>query len=636
MPPETSWAGRSAVRLAPFLAALATAAAFLPVLGSGFVAWDDPANFLNNPYYRGFSWDNIVWMFTQTHVGNYQPLSWLSLALDYVLWGMEPRGYHLTNLLLHSANAALFCLVCLVLFPFGQGRLVTPTEPGPPRRGPGLRGSEAAAPFQGWSLSVSCLFAALFWSLHPLRVEPVAWITERRDVLSTFFLLSSLLFWLAWTREGLRRWYAAGLAAYVLSLLSKAIGMSFPVLLLILEFYPLRRRPRWKALAPFAVLALGGAASGLWSVSRSGFLPLADFGPLQRMARACYAWVFYLAKTVWPSGLSPMYEVPQYLDPFTAPYLLSLAAAALAAAAVLRWGRRVPAAAAALAAFTAAVAPALGFVQAGSLLAADRFAYIPGLALALLAGGGLLAWQRNCGPRGRAALALGCAALCLALAALSRRQCRHWKDSEALWGRVLALAPDTAMAHNNLGGVLAEQGRWEETERHARQALLLRPHSASYRRNLADVLFNRGNRSLREGRHRDAAALYREALSLTPGWADAHNNLGLALSASGRPAEACGHFQQALAAKPGWAEAYYNWGNALSDLGRLGQAEARYREALRRSPGLLEARFNLANCLARRGKLAEAVRIYEELLARSPAYPDAAEYLRRVRALPGR
>lgn len=553
-----------AARLVVLLSAAATALAFLPVLDSGWVAWDDPKNFLQNPHFRGFAWDNVVWMFTQAHVGNYQPLSWLTLALDYVLWGTDPKGYHLTNLLLHSANAALFCLVCLALLPLGQKQPGPPTEPAPPAGGRRLRGIAEgdASPFHGWPLAVSCLFASLFWALHPLRVEPAAWITARRDLLSTFFLLTSLLFWLAWARAGLRRWYAASLAAYALSLLSKAMGMSFPVLLLILELYPLSRRPRLKALAPFILLALGGAASGLWSVSKSGFLPMADFSPLQRLARACYAWVFYLAKTVWPSGLSPMYEVPQYLDPWSTPYVLSMAVVVLAALALLRWGRRVPAVTAALAAFTAAVLPVLGFVQAGSLLAADRFTYIPGLALALLAGGVLLSWRSRRGPM------VLCAVFCLVLGLQSRRQIAFWKDSESLWGRVLALSPDNAMGHAQMAGVLAEKGDWEGAEAHMRQAILLRPRSASYRRYLSAFLFNHGNSLLRRERAGDAVPFYRQALGQDPGWAEARNNLGLALSRSGRLAEAC----------------------------------VQYRRALQADPGLREARLNLADCLARRGR----------------------------------
>src|SRR3989441_8329744 len=215
--------------LAPLLVALLTLTAFLPTLQNQFVSWDDDKNFLENPHYRGLGWTHLRWMWT-THLGHYIPLTWMTLGLDYLLWGMNPVGYHLTSLLLHAANAVVFFFVVR--------RILTLALPSPSEH--------------GYALAVSSGFAALVFAIHPLRVESVVWVTERRDVLSGLFYLVAILLYLRACERGARGrgWYWLSVAVFGCALFSQSIAGSLPVVLLILDVYPLRR--------------LGGAL-GWWS-----------------------------------------------------------------------------------------------------------------------------------------------------------------------------------------------------------------------------------------------------------------------------------------------------------------------------------------------------------------------------------
>src|SRR6266571_3362429 len=247
---------RCASWLVPVLIALVTFAAFLPALYNQFVNWDDDDNFLRNPHYRGLAWTHIRWMWT-THLGHYIPLTWMTFGLDYLLWGMNPVGYHLTSLLLHAANAVVFFFVV--------HRILTQALPSPSER--------------GYALAVSAGVAALVFAIHPLRVESVAWVTERRDVLSGLFYLVAILLYLRACEGGARGrgWYWLSMAAFVGALLSKSMVVNLPVVLLILDVYPLRRLGGavgwWSAPArrvyvekiPFVLLAAAASAIALWA-----------------------------------------------------------------------------------------------------------------------------------------------------------------------------------------------------------------------------------------------------------------------------------------------------------------------------------------------------------------------------------
>src|SRR2546428_992711 len=288
--------------LVPALIALVTFAAFLPVLQNQFVNWDDQKNFLDNPHYRGLGWAHLRWMWT-THMGHYIPLTWMTLGLDYLLWGMNPFGYHLTSLLLHAANAVVFFFVVR--------RILTLALPSPSERGD--------------ALAVSAGVAALVFAIHPLRVESVAWATERRDVLSGLFYLLTILLYLRASERGERGrgWYWGTVGLFSCALLSKAIAVSVPVVLLILDVYPLRRLGGstgwWSAPArrvyvekiPFVLLAAAASAIALMAqLSHDTMVSVVQLSALGRLAVSVYGLSFYLWKTVAPVNLSPLYELP--------------------------------------------------------------------------------------------------------------------------------------------------------------------------------------------------------------------------------------------------------------------------------------------------------------------------------------
>src|SRR3989454_5694637 len=320
--------------LVPMLIALATFAAFLPTLQNEFVGWDDVTNFLENPDYRGLAWTQLRWMWT-THLGHYIPLTWMTLGLDYLLWGLNPVGYHLTSLLLHTANAVVFFFVVR--------RLLTRALPSPSEH--------------GYALAVSSGFAALVFAIHPLRVESVAWVTERRDVLSGLFYLLTILLYLRACERGARSrgWYGLSVAAFVLALLSKSMVVNLPVVLLILDVYPLRRlggavgwwsepvRRVYVEKIPFVLLA--AAASGialLAQLSHDTMVSVVQLSGLGRLAVSVYGLSFYLWKTVAPVNLSPLYELPPTVNPWAPPFLVSYGVVLGITAIVLALRRRLP------------------------------------------------------------------------------------------------------------------------------------------------------------------------------------------------------------------------------------------------------------------------------------------------------
>src|SRR5438093_5157660 len=318
--------------LVPLLIAVVTFAAFLPALHNQFVNWDDDKNFLENPHYRGLGWTQLSWMWT-THMGHYIPLTWTTFGLDYLLWGMNPRGYHLTNLLLHAANAVVFFFI--------TRRLLTRALPSPSER--------------GHALTVSAAFSVLVFAIHPLRVESVAWATERRDVLSGLFYLSAVLAYLrACDREERGRgWYWGAVALFVGALLSKSMVVNLPVVLLILDVYPLRRlggsigwwskpaRRIYVEKIPFVLLAAAASAIAVMAqFSIHAALPLAQLSVPGRLAVSAYGLRFYLGKIIVPVHLSPLYELPRTVSPWAMPFILSFRLAVAITAIVLSLRRR--------------------------------------------------------------------------------------------------------------------------------------------------------------------------------------------------------------------------------------------------------------------------------------------------------
>src|SRR3989441_1007776 len=523
--------------LVPVVIALITCAAFLPTLQNQFVNLDENDNFLDNPHYRGLAWTHLRWMWT-THLGHYIPLTWMTLGLDYLLWGMNPVGYHLTSLLLHAANAVVFFFVVR--------RILTRALPSPSER--------------GHALAVSAGFAALVFAIHPLRVESVAWVTERRDVLSGLFYLVTILVYLRACEgeERGRRWYWLAVATFVLALLSKSMVVNLPIVLLILDVYPLRRlggavgwwsepaRRIYVEKIPFALLAAAASAIAIMAqLSHHTMVSVVQLSALGRLAVSVYGVRFYLWKTVAPVTLAPVYELPPTVNPGAVPFILSYGLVLAITAIILALRRRVPGLPAVWLAYIVVLLPVLGIFQSGQQIAADRYTYLAGLGWAILAGAGLLfsLGRSKTGTLTTPPIAGVAMCLVVGLGVLTWDQVRVWHDSQKLWTHALAINPKSPIAHNNRGTALADQGKLAEAIEHYRQALTMKPDHA-------DALNNCGTALAQQGKPTEAIEHYQQALKIKPDYADALNNWGAALARQGKPAEAIEHYQQALKIKP--------------------------------------------------------------------------------------
>lgn len=625
---DTALSGRertaSAGRLLPLALAVVTFLAFLPALNCGFITWDDGSNFLWNYRYRGLGHDQLRWMFTTFHLGPYQPLSWMTLGLDYVLWGMKPAGYHLTSVLLHSLAAALFFALSLRLLRLGFG--------------------DAA---DEGNLRWGAAFAALVFAVHPLRVESVAWVTERRDVLSGVLYLASAIWYLRAAGAGpgpaRTRPFAFSLFFFAAALLSKATGVGFAFVLLALDLYPLKRLPpspaRWfeneyrpvlLEKLPFLGLGLAAGIIGLVGQRYAHTLPsLEAFGLAQRIVQTLFTPAFYLWKTVLPIGLLPVYRPSAPFDLFALPFVLGGAATIFLAALLLAVRGRLPGLVSAAAAYLVFLAPVIGLMKMGYVVAADRYTYLACMSWAVVAGALLVRLQAEPG-RYRAAVRAAALVLAAVLACLTWRQTGHWRDSETLWRYMLAAKPDSDLAHNNLGVALQQAGRDDEALEEFWEAYSLNPHYPDANYNIWHMLCKKGRRDL-------AWPFLEESLRGKPYQANAYIDIGNILAGEGRDAEALGYYHKALGFQPDSNVALANLGNALVRLGRYAEAERAYRDALRLNPAQAEAYQGLGYGLLRQGRPAEAVPYFRRALRLRPDMVQARNNLIRAeKALSGK
>jgi len=580
LPYEPFFAGAIALAVV-----VATAAGFYPALRCGFVNFDDESTLPLNEHFRGLSREQLRWMFTTTHMGHYQPLAWVTFALDYLAWELNPKGYHLTNVVLHTLNAWLFLLLARRLLGLAG------------RSSVGVAGVRNDASWAAAGL------AALIFALHPLRVESVAWATQRRDVLSAVFFLATILIYLRAVaarahapQSSYRLWMAAALALSLLAVLSKAIGAMLPAILLLLDVYPLRRLSgasggRWSRArrrvylekVPFLVPAAAVSVMAVYAQGSVGTLTAAgDLSVAGRLYIMVRGFAFYPWKTLLPLKLAPLYELP--LRPSWADSVLLAAALGVLGvtlvAVFLR--RRLPALAACWAAYLILLFPVSGLFQSGPQLAADRYSYLSCASFALLLGGASLKLA------GRFALPVRSAAFCglVALGMLTRQQIGIWRNGRTLWEAVIARYPDTSMAY-----------------------------------------MNRATLFLRDGDLLSAEADLRKCLTLWPTYAEALSNLSYCLMTRGMASEAVEAARRAIELKPGLAPAHAHLGTALYRLGQEPQAIDALRQALRLNEGDWQSRLKLADLLSRAGRRAEAVE-QAALAARSaPDQPIVYELL---------
>lgn len=523
-------------------------------------------------------------MATSVVLGHWMPLTWLSFGLDYVVWGLRPFGYHLTSVLVHVANAALVCHLA--------ARLLARAAPAAP--------AGAAA--------LGAVGAALAFAIHPLRAESVAWLAERGTLVAALFLLVALETHLTAIAEPdrarARWWRAASVAAYALALLGKGIVMTAPLVLVLLDLYPLRRLPpdprRWgdrpvRALwlekLPYLVL---GVLGGLIAYrAKTAATPVTMLDPAAWLGKLAYGLWFGVYRTLAPVGLSPLYELPERIYPLAAPFLTAGLAVVAVTVAVVLLRHRWPAGLCAWTYYLVAMIPVTAVAHSGFQLTADRYTYLAGLGWALLAGGGVRALAAT---RRGPAVALVVAGALL-LGTLSWRQAGVWHDSERLWRHAVAMTPDCSVCFAQLGNQALRRGDPATAVAYYRRADALRPDRMRMRAGMGEAL-------LRLGRLEEAADQFRRFLIQNPSALPARINWASALLTLGRPGEAATALAGALEAAP-----------AAELLRAFGALARRHPDAAIPALGLVQAHAALGEVEAARAAHARLSALDPELAA---------------------
>jgi tetratricopeptide (TPR) repeat protein len=589
----------------------ATLATFGRTVRYDFVKYDDNVYVYDNPHVAaGLSPRAVAWAFTEPHGGNWHPLTTLSHMLDCQLYGLWPGGHHLTNVLLHAATSVLLFLVL--------------------RRMTG-------------SLWSSACVAAVF-ALHPLRAESVAWISERKDVLSGLFFMLTLAAYVRYaTRPFRSSRYLLVVFVYALGLLAKPMLVSVPFVLLLLDYWPLGRLrlPGMDASVTAAAGRLPNAAHGAARllaekipllllaagscvvtacVQREAIAHVVRVALPWRIANALVAYVAYLGKFFWPVNLAVLYPHPQTDLPAWEIVGAVLVLAAISVLTVACRGKRAYLPVGWLW-YLGMLVPVIGLVQVGRQAMADRYTYLPQIGLCLA-----LTWTaadllRDYCPARTARIVGGAAGVLLieVLMAHALVQTAHWRNSRVLWSHTLACTVGNAVAHNDLGQVCAAEDQPAEALDHYRQALEIDPRYAQAHSNLGSVL-------QQQGRVADALTHFGIALDIDPQLASAHNNSGVALRSLGRNPEALAEYRRALRIKADFAEAQYNLGDLLLATGQFDEAVVHLQQAVAIRPTLAPAHNDLARAWYRQKKFSESraqwrefLRLQQETLRLRPA-----------------
>jgi tetratricopeptide (TPR) repeat protein len=501
----------------------ATAAAFLPVLQNDFVNYDDPFTLKNNVNLT--SPDVLTWAFTTNLMGHYQPLAWLTWSGIVSAFGATPAALHALSLIVHLVNTALIYLLALQL-----ARACQPT----------LASRRASEGGRLVALGTSAAFA-----LHPMRVEVVAWASAFPYALSLAWLLGATLAYLhyasATATPVARRAFAISLFCYACSLLSRSIALAYPIVLLVLDVYPLRRRNRWLEKFPFLGLALLAAVAEATSRESTG---LEEVGVGARLTAAVSAPFLYLARTIWPSGYSPLEARPLQPETEWTPLFLGAAGLCVVSFAVWRARYRWPVFAAVWVAFILLLVPAIGLTPSGQQSMANRYAYFPAVALSFVAGG-LLSQSGSTRLARRSLIVVALAAGC-ALSAMTMREISWWRNSVTLWSRALAIDGSNDIATFNLAVALEEAGRSDEAIARYQQSLALVPDHMPARNALTALQAKRGLALMKNGQFTEAAADLRAAVAQRPADLTLINALSFALVQAGQSKQAVEILKQGL------------------------------------------------------------------------------------------
>jgi Flp pilus assembly protein TadD len=593
--------GSTVAGVAALAIVVAIAAVFAPTRHFEFVSYDDFDFVVENPHVAtGLTPANVRWAFAEPYIATGGPVTWLSHMLDVELFGLDAGAHHLVNVAIHTATS-------LVVFAV-------------------LWSATGAAPLAG-------IVAGLF-AVHPLHVESVAWVSERKDLLSGAFWFVTIWAYLAYVRRPAAWRYGLVAISFVFGLLSKPMIATLPVALLLLDYWPLRRLS-WenrrqntrRILEKLPLLLLSLVSLALTFNAQRQIGAVADFERVSlttRVANACVAYVAYIRKLFWPSDLAVFYP---YRDAIPLQVWIGCAGALLAMTALALFAaRRAPYITTGWLWFIVTLSPVSGIVQVGGHAMADRFTYVPLVGLFVIAawGGNALLSRAGATRTVKAAVAAVAIAAC---ALVARAQVWHWQNGISLWEHALRVTDDNGRAHANLGVALARTGDQRRAIEEYQKALTLEPAAPKTHNNLALVLAQQGQTSA-------AISHYNEAIRFDPGYANAHNNLANTLAESGRFEEALAHHQEAIRLDPANGLARANLAITLGQMDRLDQAIATMREALRLDPRQAEWHYVIGLMLLQQQNSREAIEQFSQALAIDPLHQKARAALDELKARP--
>ncbi len=574
-----------------------------------FVSYDDNAYVTENPHVQaGLTRQTIIWSFTTTHVANWHPLTWMSHMMDCQFYGLNPSGHHLTNVWFHLVNTVLLFLLL--------NRLTGAS----------------------WRSG----FVAALFVVHPLHVESVAWVAERKDVLCTLFWLLTMWAYIYYVEKPRLHRYLLTLLTLGLGLMAKPMLVTLPFVLLLLDYWPLGRfqagpagsndqgqvqvplnsvrtrspssRLIWEK-APFFVVSLASCAVTFLVQQKGGAVETVEAFPLTiRIGNALVSYVSYMGKMIWPQNLAVFYPHPGT----SLPGWQAVAAGLLLifiTIGVIRAGRKRAYLTVGWLWYLGTLVPVIGLVQVGAQALADRYTYVPLIGLFIMISWfipDLLAGWRHRG------IVLGGAAVTVvsALMVCTWMQLQHWKNDITLFEHALKVTANNYLAHDSLGNALAQKGMLEKAIAHYQEALRINP-------NLVNTHNNLGVAFLKRGEINRAIAQYYQALRLKSDSAETHNNLGVALFNLGQLDRAIGHYLTATKLDPYFSKAHNNLGNALARKGKLNEAIVHYSRALELKTNYPEAHNNLGVTLAQQGKMDEAIIQFDQALRLKPDYAQA-------------
>jgi Flp pilus assembly protein TadD len=569
--------------------------AYWPVQHYDLISLDDIDYITGNPYVKaGLTWQSFSWALKDVHTGYWHPLTWVSHMLDYQIFGSRVGGHHWTNVIFHIANSILLYMI--------------------------LKRVSGSA----WK---SAFVAALF-AVHPLNVESVAWVSERKNVLCTFFWFAGMWSYAYYLERPTLYRYFLILMAFSLGLMSKPMIVTFPFTLLLLDYWPLGRITFWKTfprlvfekIPLFILAAIVGVVTFVSSFHGDvtisiDKLPLAD-----RTANAVLSYAKYLGKMFWPENLAVFYPYSKEFASF--PIIGAVLLLTVLSCLAVFLARKYRYALMGWLWYLGTLVPVIGLIQVGKQAMADRYAYIPMIGLFIIIAWGipdlLRGWQRR-----KIIFAVSSVAVISGLMICSLLQVRHWQNGVMLFEHALRVTDMNSRAHYNLGISLTGLGKYEEAVYHFKYAIRLEPEYAGPYSYMGVALAGQGKTD-------EAIVYYREALRIKENDETTHNNLGVALAGKGRFDEAILHFQEALRIRPDYVYANRNMGGALAGLGKMEEAIGYYENALKIERGNAVTHNNLGLALASVGRTQEAVGHFQEALRINPSYTAAADNLKSV------